>query len=477
MKDSRHRTAHFLSRSRYARILGLLILLLLIVTIPLIIIFFNFTQKQQPINQGTPTASPPTASPPTASPTEPIVKSVVVSILDNIKQNGFNSDSSINNGLGGLWINWRYGTDPLQTNFAGSGNPDKSSITPPRHDPLTDIRYLHNLWLYKSQNPSDTRYDSEIAKYTPIIKTEFANAHDERGWLYDEEFIDLYALSGDSFYKDQALNLVTSYANAIDPNVGIMYKKSTNHTQGFYRVDLVLESGLALIQAGTQFNNPSWIQQGQRIVNFVYTHAYIPQYHTFGNQMDQVLLPDGSVNPSEIFYVDKYKYYTIQGNTMRMGSISQIIISLLHTYQVTHNQDFLTKAEDLLDSLSLPTNSLGMWDTTDLGYFGAVTFHGTTPQRPGSITVSKGKKEAGRQVLMLWAFHLANRFTKNKYQNMENQMLSVALTKAFYAPGHGVLYEVNRNWTPLRFSDGTLADVVTTEAMGAELESLFSLKR
>ena len=77
---------------------------------------------------------------------------------------------------------------------------------------------------------------------------------------------------------------------------------------------------------------------------------------------------------------------------------------------------------------------------------------------------------------MLWAFHLANQFTNNRYQNMENQMLTVALTKAYYAPCHGVFYEVNRDWTPLRFPDGTLADVVTTEAMGIELEGLFSLK-
>jgi len=143
---------------------------------------------------------------------------------------------------------------------------------------------------------------------------------------------------------------------------------------------------------------------------------------------------------------------------------------------VTHNQDFLTKAQDLLDALSLPGNPLGMWDTTDLGYFAGATFKGRTPQQPGSITVAKGKKEAGRQVLMLWAFHLANQFTGNKYQDMENQMLAVALMNVYYTPGHGVIYEVNRDWTPLRFLDGTVNDVVTTEAMGAELESLFSLK-
>ena len=80
-------------------------------------------------------------------------------------------------------------------------------------------------------------------------------------------------------------------------------------------------------------------------------------------------------------------------------------------------------------------------------------------------------------MLMLWAFHLADQFTHGKYQAMENLMLTVALTKAYYAPGHGVLYETKPDWTPMTFPSHTLADFVTTEAMGAELESLFSLKR
>ncbi len=77
---------------------------------------------------------------------------------------------------------------------------------------------------------------------------------------------------------------------------------------------------------------------------------------------------------------------------------------------------------------------------------------------------------------MLWAFHLANQFTSNKYQEMEKLMLKVALTDAYYAPGHGVMYEVKPDWTPLTFPNHTLADVVTTEAMGVELESLFALQ-
>jgi len=474
INDNNRSTNPFL-KSRKIIFSGLLVALIMIVLIVLIV------RSVPSLLQSSTNSRPEGSTNSTPGISAASVKDVETSILDNFQQDGFDSNPIINKGLGGLWINWRYGTQPLQVNFNGAGSSVEANIaansqTRPSHDPFTDLRYLHNLWLYKSQNPSDTRYDSDITKFTSIVKLEFANTHDIRAWLYDEEFMDLYHLSQDNFYKAQALNLVTSYSKAIDPKVGIMYEKNTAHPQGFYRVDLVLESGLDLIQAGTQFANQTWVQQGKRIVDFVFTHAYIPQYHTFASVMDQVLLSDGSINPSELFYIDRFRNYIIQGNSMKMDSISQIIISLLHTYQVTHIQDFLYKAEDLLNPYSLPENSLGMWDTTQLGYFASVNFRGTSPLQPGSKKVATGKKEAGRQIGMLWAFHLVDQFTNNKYQNMESLMLTVALTKAYCASCHGLFYEVYANWTPLNFPDGSQADVVTTEAMGIELESLFSLK-
>src|SRR5690242_14477682 len=104
-------------------------------------------------------ASPPSpASPARVSSTTLAIEQT---ILNNIKQDGFDNNSQINGGLGGLWVNWLYGSNPLETNFNSSGQLDGSGVVPPRHDPLTDVRYLHSLWLYKSQNPADTQYDSE----------------------------------------------------------------------------------------------------------------------------------------------------------------------------------------------------------------------------------------------------------------------------------------------------------------------------
>lgn len=403
-------------------------------------------------------------------PTNQSVLTIEQAILSNIQQNGFDNNSSINNGLGGLWVNWLYGSSTPQTNLHGNGVPDGPGVNPPRHDELTDLRYLHDLWLYKAQYPNDHTYDSEIQRYTPIVQSEFAGTTNERGWLFDEEFMDLYRLSQDSTYQNIALGLVQSYSHAVDPKVGSIYKTSPQHPLGFYPVDHVLEAGCALIQAGTLFNNPQWVQQGQSVVNFVYAHAYIPQYHTFAEQMDRVLTSSRSVNPVETFYVDNYKNYVFQGNTMRVSALSQIIISLLHTYQVTHNASFLLKGIDLLSPVLATPNTLHLWDATNLGYYYSVTFNGQTPQQPGSITVNTTKKLSGTQVTMLWAFHLANTLTNNAYQSMENLMIQVAI-KAYYAPGHGVLDEVKPDWTP-RTIGGQPLTWVTSEAMTAELEAL-----
>jgi hypothetical protein len=406
-----------------------------------------------------------------------ILTPIEKSILDNIMHDGFNHSTGAE---AGLWVNWQYGTYPLKTNINTNGVTDVQIQASFRHDPFTDLRYLHALWWYKTQNPQDKTYDNEIQRFTPIVKAEFFGVTDQRGWLYNQEFMDLYHFSQDSFYKDAAISLVTNFVKSINPKVGIWYKTSRTHPQGYYRPEDALEEGLALIQAGIQFNNPAWEQIGQREVNFVYAHAYIPRYHIFATQMDQVLNPDGSVNISETFYTDKGTKYPINGNIVKIGSITQTITALLQTYQVSHTQDFLNKALDLLNALSLPGNSLGLWDDSNLGYFKSVTFSGTTPQLPGNAVVDTTKKESGRQLLMLWAFHLADKLTNNNYADMERKMFSVATTKAYYAPIHGVVYEMTPDWHLLIVHSGPdtgqVSNWVTSESMGIELEALLEVK-
>src|SRR5689334_15434557 len=63
----------------------------------------------------------PTASVPSGATTTPAAESIILAMLNNVKTNGWDNNSAINNGLGGLWVNWRYGTSPLQVNLNGTG--------------------------------------------------------------------------------------------------------------------------------------------------------------------------------------------------------------------------------------------------------------------------------------------------------------------------------------------------------------------
>jgi hypothetical protein len=392
----------------------------------------------------------------------------VLEMLRNIQTNGLNEHA--NKGLGGLWINWRYGSKPFLVNMNGLGQPDAPGAQ--RHDVLTDLRYLHNLLLYKDQHPADRQFDEDIARFRRIVVTEFTGTHNERGWLYDE-LIDMYRLSKDAFFRETARSLVRNYATAMArPPAGIYFKTNANHPGGTYRVDLALEIGCALMQAGTEFGERAWLEQGRRMVEFVYDHAYIRKYRTFPMEMDAVTLPDGSLNPNQKIYRDTSGRYKREGGSVRMGSAGQIATSLLHVYMTTRDRAFLDRAVEMLDALAPEQNLLGLWDAKHLGYFASAVFPGPDSRNPGEPRLNSSKKESGRQAHMLEAVVVANRLTGNRYRALEEALVKVVLEKAYYAPGRGILYEQAADWSLLALKGGGVADWVTTEAMGITLEAL-----
>jgi hypothetical protein len=401
---------------------------------------------------------------------------VILDMMTNIHENGLNPDPKVNQGLGGLWINFRYGTKPLQTNFKGSGETDGPNDKP-RHDPLTDQRYLHNLLLCKHLHPSDTRFDADLDRFRKIIKLEFEGSRNERGWMYDE-MIDMYRLSNDALYRDIARSLVESYAAGVKHGpVPVNYKKNSNHPNGYYRVDNMLQQGAALIQASREFEKPEWESTGRKMIDFIYEHAWFKPYRCFAITMDDLLTPAGKINPDETIYRDNHGRYLVDGGVVRMGGLGQIVTSLLHVYIATKDKVFLDRAIDMLDALSPQENSLGLWDSKNLGYFNGVVFPGKSQADPGKPHLSDAKKESGRQAHMLEAAVVANRLTENRYRKLEEDLLTVATEKAYYAPGHGILYEQAADWSLLPLKKGGKEDWVTTEAMGITLMALQERER
>jgi hypothetical protein len=400
----------------------------------------------------------------------------ILNMLNNIKANGYDGDPVINHGLGGLWINWRYGTNPLQTNLNNSGDPDGPAINPPRHDQLTDLRYVEALWMYKNRHPSDTQFDSEISRYSAIVKAEFGeDPHNERGWVYDI-LVHTYHLSHDTFYQRAAHNLVGYLYNTYyHADTGIFYQTNANIPNGYYRVDLALEDACAMLQEGTSSNRPAWRIAGKKILQQLYATAYLPHYRQFLFMLSNILLPNGRLNPAPSIYNGYYDKTNVVGGQIRMGAVGQEVLSLLHAYMITHDHALLDDATDLLDPLTITNNALGLWDTKDQGYFSAALFSGQDTKHPSTMTISKGYKETGRQLQMLEAFVVANTLTNDRYQQMQEAMLQVALDKAYYPPQYGVPYEESANWQILKTKDGKPLDWTTTEAMGIAFEALFSV--
>ncbi len=405
------------------------------------------------------------------------VESRVLEVLQNMQTNGF--DAQANDGQGGLWLNWRYGTDPLQTNFDAAGTTNGSQV-PPQQDRLADLRYVQNLWLYKRQHPDDTQFDNELMKYTAIVKAEFSDHPDERGWVFDT-LINLYHLSHDPFYQQAAQAEAQSLDTAhFHRKLGAYYKTSHSHPHGYYPVDEALEAGTALLQAGSLFNHKQWSKDGKTILAFVEKHAYLGHYHAFASYMDNVLLPNGKLNPTETFFRG-----TDQGGQMINGGritvvlAAQEILSFLDAYNVTADETLLDKAQELLDPFRAKPNTLGLWDSHHLGYYAALTFPGKTIAHPGTPVLSRKTKQGGQQLLMLEAFQVANTLTNGQYTSMVMAMEQVATEKAFYAAGHGYLDHETTDWKPLVLQSGDNAgeteDWVTTEAMGIALEALQSL--
>lgn len=394
---------------------------------------------------------------------------VVNALFTTMATEGHNPDPTLNDGLGALYINWRHGTNPLVVNVAGGGQPDPPGTH--RHDPLIELRYLDDLWVRKSLHPDDATTTAEIARYTPIVQSEFAQPGDKRGWTYDL-LMDLARTSGDPFYRQSAQFLAT-YADSklFHADIGAIYAVDATHPTGFYRTDEAIDTACALIQAGTDFNHPEWAADGKRALDFAYSHAFLASDSTFLMVMQNVT----TASTAQTVARYRYRNENIDGGVARLGEIGTMALSLLHAAKASGDPTLLAKARQVLDPLTASANTLGLWDATNGGYFSGIKFPGSTQADPGVPTVERDYKESGRQTLMLQAFHLADSFPEvnGAYLPMEQSFTQLIDTKIFYKPGQGVLYQMAPDWQPYR-PNWTW---VTSEAMDVTLEALLSLNR
>jgi hypothetical protein len=202
-----------------------------------------------------------------------------------------------------------------------------------------------------------------------------------------------------------------------------------------YRVDHDLEGGLALVDAGLRFGDPSWVAVGMREVLTVVAQAYDTTYHLFN--------------------------HTVCGGTpadreAKVGEQADEMLALLDTGAATGIPLFTTLATSMLDGLV--ANSTGLHDTTAGGFFFEFDL--------GTRQVSNAYKEV-RQLTLLTALHRADALQGGRYTGLEQEMTLVALRMQQHAPLAGYPY---RETTGFDFYRGERH--ITTEAAGIAVEAL-----
>ncbi len=362
----------------------------------------------------------PTIVPITFTPDE-----VVRQILLDENTNGWDSRYQ------GILINWR--RDDLSLVNCSDERCDKRGYTT-RHDPANDLRNLENLYWYRSRHPTDPIVNYYIARILPTVKREWGQTTMPKGWLY-YILLRLDRYSGDHAYWGATLQhwLQAQYTTT-DAVLGVHHApidqivsstpKMTVTLDDAYRVDLDLELGLVLVDAGTRYHHPAWIAAGRREVNIVIQQAFDTTYHLF----------------NRVYLVHDHRYgsHKVVDDEARMGENGQEIEALLRTGIYTKTAAYLELAKEMLDALQVSP----LHDTQHKGFYFKIFLRSLQGHAAGKV--NRSMKET-RQLHMLPPLVLANRVFHKHWAALEAEMIHIATTDyALFlpAPVPGYSYEL-----------------------------------
>ena len=357
-----------------------------------------------------------------------------------------------------ILINWRK-SDINQVNCSPDGCSTRTHLT--RVDTANDLRDLENLYWYKELHPGNTSMDDYIARMLPIVRTEWGDTVLNKGWVYFT-LLRIRDYSHDAAYWDKTIqHWVTSQYARIDPKLGIQHG-ATNTTAGAgnitladgYRVDHALETGLALVDAGTRYHHPEWATAGKKDVAVVIKDSYNQQFHLFGRLY---LINDPRYGSNELL-----------DTQARMGETGQELEALIRTGVYTKNNAYLALAKEILDGLQ---NS-PLRDRQDGGFYFKIFLGPYMSEQAGFV--DKNIKEV-RQLHTLIAIHLANQIFNNRWAELEQDVTRNAIQHLFLpAPVPGFTYRVRTNgdlYPCPRCVQPLAEDWVTSEADNIALEA------
>ncbi len=350
------------------------------------------------------------------------------SLLESMMNAGLNKNNGINNGLGTLWKNWT-----MNSQHAIQGNVNITSTSP---NSLSDIIYLNILLTHQKRYSLPNLHDA-IASQEAIVKQEISDhtAMQPEAYPYLE---DIAGLTNDQSYAYASTAIAENISTLFDSIRQTVFDQSSDHPNGFYQTQKALAQGSDLLTEGLKAKNPTYIQEGQQIISFVYTHSFIQPYNVLPDTMDSVIAPDGNPNSDEALYPVHAADITF---SQEAASI-QILLSL---FQLTHESMYLTDAQTLLTPF-LGTKQT-TWDTINLGYYPKAILDGDSQSNPGNITVTTDTKSPLTQSLLLQAIHQYNQIASYPDNQAESSLLQVVLHHAYSEALLGVPNSTTAEWT------------------------------
>jgi hypothetical protein len=379
-------------------------------------------------------------------------------VLLDIGTNGFNPQAPPVSGArqpGGLFINWRgtwsgdLATASANTNIQETGLSDQQAGSASRHDPLTDLTYLVNLFAYQAIQPDDREFAAAAARMEPIVKQEYGAEGYYRCWVYFQ-LRDLGSLQPAQGWDAFAARFAAGvYRHYYDSQAGTV---ADPRHGGIYRTDYAAECGAMLIDAGQREHQAAWVSAGNSTLAHLIARAQNPNTHLFPLQM--------KVGPARD---------TVVQAQLTIGEEAQLLNSFLDAYDLTGNKSYLDAAVQAVNSLYSP--AIGLWDRVHDGFFFSAHADGQ------SLNVHY--KESRQAWMLPLLQHLARIEGGGVWTGREQEMLTVVRDKLWQPSINGYPYRESVNFTIYQSHNGpgrthVQEDWVTSEAMGIAGESLVS---
>ncbi|HEY4028567.1 MAG TPA: hypothetical protein VGO86_19225 [Candidatus Dormibacteraeota bacterium] len=406
----------------------------------------------QPAQQPGPTGPTPAAG---AAAQDPATAARIRDILQTMHTHAFNPQAPAPKGStrsGGLFINWRgtwdgdLKTASSNTNVQSSALSDSEAGSNPRHDPLTDLVYLRNLYAYRARHPDDRAYANDIARMEPIVKDEFAASTYYRCWVY------FHLRDLDRTGPGQGWDAIAShfadgvYRRFYDAQAGTIVESGG----GTYRTDFAAECGAMLIDAGHRQGNAAWTQAGASTLSHLLQQARNPTTHLFPLRM-QLGQPRDAVVQAQL----------------KVGEEAQLLDSYLLAYDVTSDARYLEAAIQGTQSLYDPAT--GLLDKTGGGFFFSID--------AGGQNLQSSYKETRQAWMVPLLAHLNRVGAVGQWADLERAMAGVVRDRLWQPSIGGYPYRESPGFTLYQTSGGRGHTPVTenfasSEAMGIAYEAL-----